>query len=111
MDTDLQLRMDISSSQAFFDMANKKKHSVNSLINEFMRLYLKDDGEVWATKIIKELHEDIDLSTPLSTKTDFVIRRESLRLVTNKCQATDQGRSQLLRAAINNYVKGAWLYY
>lgn len=111
MDTDLAIRLDVPSMQAFFDIANKKKHSVNALINEFIKRYLEDDGADWAAKIIKELHQDIDLVTPLSYKADFMVHREPLRKMTVKCQATNQGRSQFLRAAINDYIKGAWMYY
>lgn len=111
MDTNLAIRLDAPSMQAFFDRANKKKHSVNTLINKFIKRYLEDDGVSWAAKIIKELHEDIDLSTPLSDKADFMVHREPLRKMTIKCQDYKQGRSQFLRAAINDYIKGAWIYY
>ena len=111
MDTDLAIRLDTPSMQAFFDRANKKKHSVNTLINKFIERYLEDDGTDWATKIINELHQDIELSTPLSDKADFMVHREPLRKMTIKCQDAKQGRSQFLRAAINAYIKGAYIYY
>ena len=111
MDASLKIRIDDKSLSAFYETANKKKHSVNSLINDFVRLYLLDDGHSWATKIVVELNDDIPISTPLSSITDFIVLRTPLSQMDAKCKAYKQGRSQIIRAAINSYVKGAWMYY
>ncbi|MGP9667005.1 ribbon-helix-helix domain-containing protein [Psychrobacter sp. AOP31-A1-22] len=111
MNTALKLRIDEKSLKSFSDMAAKKKHSVNSLVNGFMRLYLKDEGSQWAIGAIKDLNKDVELSTPLLAKTNFSVDKEMLRKFEVKCNANKQGRSQVIRAAINHYIKDAWLYF